>query len=188
MFESLISRVFGLGDYRRFLLKALPENSVGCELGVWKGDFSAEILDIVKPKKLYLMDPWLFDPAFPASWHGGSVAKSQQDMDDICEAVRNRFSAFGSVELIRKKSDDPTDEIPDGSLDWVYIDGLHQYDVVLHDLRKFAGKVKPGGIVCGDDYGRGTGTPVTAALNEFLAEDACKLVWVKRHQYFLRKN
>ena len=188
MFESLISRVFGLGDYRRFLLKALPENSIGCELGVWKGDFSAEILDIVNPKKLYLMDPWTYQPEFTGSWYGGGVAKNQGDMDAIYEAVASRFSKYDSVQLVRYKTDDLSDQIPDGSLDWVYVDGNHQYEFVLNDLQTFVKKVKSGGLLCGDDYGRGKGAPVSRAVSKFLEEGSCEMKWIRKHQFCLLKT
>ena len=53
--RKIRSTFFQKSDYRRFLLRKLPEKSIGCELGVWKGYFSREILSIVNPKKLYLI-------------------------------------------------------------------------------------------------------------------------------------
>jgi len=188
MLETMFRRIFNQGDYRRFLLKALPKNSVGCELGVWKGELSAEILDIVRPEKLYLVDPWAYQPEFPGSWYGGGAARNQDDMDAIRDSVANRFSAFDCVDLVQKKTEELTNEIPDGSLDWVYIDGNHQYEFVLNDLRTLFTKVKSGCIICGDDYGRGKGAPITRAVKEFLEEGSCEMVWVKKHQYFLRKG
>ena len=66
------------GDYRRFLLSRLPQNSVGCELGVWKGDFSEEILRMVKPGKLYLIDPWSYQPEFSHEWYGGTIRRTRK--------------------------------------------------------------------------------------------------------------
>jgi len=188
MLVSRLRQLFKMGDYRRFLLQALPANSVGCELGVWRGDFSEEILKLVKPEKLFLIDPWLYQPEYSNSWYGGGVAKNQQDMDDILDLVKTRLSDYSGVEMIRKKTDELSDEIPEESLDWVYVDGNHQYEFVLNDLRTFFAKVKPGGIICGDDYGRGKGAPITRAVKEFLEDGSCEMVWTKHHQYFLRKG
>lgn len=188
MLANTLRQLFRLGDYRRFLLKELPLHSVGCELGVWKGDFSEEILKLVKPATLFLIDPWLYQPEYSTSWYGGGVAKTQQDMDDIHDAVKVRVSGYSDVEIIRKKTEELSNEIPDGLLDWVYIDGNHQYEFVLNDLRTFCPKVKPGGIICGDDYGRGKGAPITRAVKAFLEDGSCEMVWTKRHQYFLRKG
>lgn len=41
---------------------------------------------------------------------------------------------------------------PKRSLDFVYIDGNHQFGYVAMDLMKWADKVKRGGVICGHDY------------------------------------
>ena len=188
MFENLIRRIFRLGDYRRFLLRELPPGSVGCEVGVWKGDFSEEIVNIVRPSKLYLVDPWAYQPEFSGSWYGGSVAKNQEDMDAIHDAVASRFSACDSVVLVRKKTEDLSDQIADDTLDWVYVDGNHEYEFVLNDLRIFNRKVKSGGLICGDDYGRGKGAPITRAVSTFLEEGSCEMRWIRKFQFCLQKK
>lgn len=177
-------------DYRRFLLKTLPKNSVGCELGVWKADLSKEILRVVKPRRLFLVDPWLFQARYPHSWYGGAEAKNQADMDRIFTSVRDQCNAWPNVTVIRKKTVDLKDEIPNAGLDWAYIDGNHDYECVLLDLRTFCRKIKAGGILCGDDYDRGSDNnyPVTRAVAEFLKEDTCRLLWVRRHQFYLQKH
>ena len=184
-----ISALFRRGDYRGFLLRKLPKYSIGCELGVWKGDFSREIIRIVNPKRLYLIDPWLFQPEFPGTFYGGGGAKTQKDMDDIFDSVKNSFSGRNNVRIIRKKTEELFDEIEEGELDWVYIDGNHKFEYVLNDLRVFSRKVKEGGIICGDDYDRGpTPHAITEAVKEFLLENTCTLLWVKDNQFFLQKN
>ncbi len=45
--------------------------------------------------------------------------------------------------------------IPDGSLDFVYLDGDHTLRGIVFDLNLYAPKVRPGGMVCGDDYTSG---------------------------------
>jgi hypothetical protein len=174
---------------RDFLLKSISQNSVGCELGVWKGDFSERIIEWVAPSKLYLVDPWLYQPEFSGSWYGGSVANSQDAMDVIFKGVRERFANEDSVEIIRKKTEELVDEIPDSSLDWVYIDGNHAYKHVLQDLRTFERKVKDGGTIYGDDYGSGkkAPSPVARAVQDYLKESGNKLSWVKKRQFCIRK-
>jgi hypothetical protein len=39
------------------------------------------------------VDPWAFGPRFADSLFGGRAAKSQADMDEICQRVRARFRA-----------------------------------------------------------------------------------------------
>ena len=51
---------------------------------------------------------------------------------------------FGFVKVIRHFEDE--------SLDFVYIDGFHEFDYVMSDLIFWTPKVRPGGIVAGHDY------------------------------------
>lgn len=46
-------------------------------------------------------------------------------------------------------------QIPDESLDFVYLDGDHTLRGIMFDLHLFSKKVRPGGMVCGDDYTAG---------------------------------
>src|SRR5947207_2237506 len=63
----------GRYDSRTFLLRSLPRKSVGAEVGVWKGDFAAEMLHIVRPSRLYLVDPWevMVDSSHQHPTHSG---------------------------------------------------------------------------------------------------------------------
>ncbi len=54
--------------------------------------------------------------------------------------------------LLRKTSVNGAEIINDGYFDIVYIDGDHTYDAVRNDLDAWSSKVRPGGILCGDDY------------------------------------
>ena len=42
------------------LLKVVPKHTVGAELGVYVGEFSQHLLDIVDPTRLYLVDVWQY--------------------------------------------------------------------------------------------------------------------------------
>ncbi|HIF08442.1 MAG TPA: hypothetical protein EYQ81_00345 [Sneathiellales bacterium] len=59
------------------LLDRLAKNAVCAEIGVWKGDFSAQILKITAPKQLHLVDPWKFQSQFPRRLYGGAGAANQ---------------------------------------------------------------------------------------------------------------
>jgi SAM-dependent methyltransferase len=159
-------------DPRLELLARMPKQAVCAEIGVWKGDFSDLIRRHTAPRELHLIDPWEFQGEFPERMYGGAVAGNQADMDRICEGVRDRFHAFPEVVLHRGKSEDALREFPDGFFDWVYIDGNHYYEFVLEDLRQCLARVRPGGIIAGDDYhwGEADGFPVRRAVADFLRE------------------
>jgi predicted O-methyltransferase YrrM len=72
---------------------------------------------------------------------------------DAIFAQANRFlSSYGTrVEFIRTFSTEAANVIPNESLDFVYIDGNHQSEFVTKDLTAWWPKVRPGGLVIGDD-------------------------------------
>jgi len=96
-------------------------------------------------------------------------------MDDIHAGVVKKFAKqieSGKVEVHREYSNDVMSAFPDDYLDRVYIDGDHGYQGVLTDLRLCYAKVKPGGLICGDDYRVATWwkDEVVRALHDFLHE------------------
>lgn len=126
----------------------MPKHSVGAEIGVQRGGFSAHMVDLVEPKLLYLIDCWADLPKSKAEW-GNAHYKNLR-------VVSGRFAeqcAKGIVRVICAKSADAAAWIPDKSLDWVYIDACHEYEAVKADIEAYSQKVKHGGILSGHDYG-----------------------------------
>jgi hypothetical protein len=155
---------------------------------------SSKLLQQVHPKKLLLVDPWKFDPRFADSLFGGGSAKSQADMDAVWEKVCHRFAseiAQGVVSIHRCSSVECAGSVDAETLDWVYIDGNHTYEFVLEDLRSWYPKVRPGGLVAGDDYDRPDAwwdDGVTKAVTEFVQTEAVTVEAIHNHQYVLRKG
>jgi hypothetical protein len=178
---------------RRRLLESLPKGGVCVEVGVWKGDFSARILEVAKPRKLHLVDPWqaLGREGYEGAWYGGELEEGQPEMDRVYAGVLERFAKErrkGIVEVHRATSADAAEGFADGELDFVYVDGDHTYEFVLADLRAWTPKVKPGGLVAGDDYGveGWWGDGVTRAVDEFVAEGGAEVVSLDGNQFVLR--
>jgi len=176
-------------SWRSWVLNDIPRNSRCAEVGVWKGDFSAQILSTVKPSELHLIDPWVFRPTFPNRWYGGAKAASQSDMDAIHAGVMKRFHGRAEVRIHRMRSLDAVAQFPDKSLDWVYIDGDHSYEAVKADLVAWLCKVKIGGALVGDDYDwlDESGAPsVLRAVEEVLLEWRLGRAEIKGGQYRIR--
>jgi hypothetical protein len=180
---------------RARLLRRLPKRSVGVEIGVWAGDLSAAILRAVRPTRLHLLDPWAFAPdeRYEQAWYGGARAGSQVEMDQVYERVLQRFDteiADGAVVIHRSTSAEAAAEFEDASLDWVYVDGNHLYEYVQTDLALFAPKVRPGGLLAGDDYGAAGwwDDGVRRAVDRFLVTHAGAYEPVfLRDQFLLRR-
>lgn len=178
---------------RQFVLEYFPKHSIGAEAGVWLGDFSALMLQVVEPASLHLIDPWKFEagPDYQTSRYGKSKGRSQARMDRIHNIVQRRFGrliSMGVIHIHREASADAVAAFSDEYFDWVYLDGNHQYEFVKSDLESFCRKTKSNGLIAGDDYGRRNWPGVTQAVDEFVAKGLCDLVLIKDNQFILRKK
>lgn len=118
---------------------------VGAEIGVLGGIYSQTLCAGIPGLKLYGIDPWLI------YWPDYRDYKKQADLDREHDLMVKRLKSF-NVEIIRSFSMDALKFFQDGSLDFVYIDGNHEYPFVTMDITHWATKVRVGGIVAGHDY------------------------------------
>lgn len=70
----------------------------------------------------------------------------------IYQSVPRRFAADRNVEIVRKKSIEASQQFADGLFDFIYVDGDHSFDAVYNDLIAYERKLKPGGVILGNDY------------------------------------
>jgi hypothetical protein len=190
----MFSRLRPEKDHRECILSRVPGQSVCAELGVYNGDFSKLILKHVGPKKLHLVDPWKFefDPAYARSLYGGPGGQSQSKMDATYQSVLRRFRSAiksGVVEVHRYTSGECCGRFPENYFDWIYVDGNHQYEFVKQDLEMYLPKIKPHGLVAGDDYGNPGWWQdgVTKAVDEAIAGGRFKKLLIENHQFLLQK-
>jgi len=182
-------------DPRTHLLMEMPKGSVCAEIGVHEGGFARRILDIVKPKRLHLVDPWKHEEGeqYENALYGGLGPGGETVMETRYKKVRERFEneiRSGQVVIHRDVSHVVVREFEAHYFDWIYIDGNHLYDFVKQDLELYHGKVKPGGFLTGDDYGvRGWwGDGVERAVTEFMSRNPGLTLSVRKHQFIIRRR
>lgn len=124
----------------------IPKNAIGAEIGVWKGEFSSEILRHTNPKKLILIDPWKYrsENEYSLRWYGGDKM-SQKKMDQIYEDVVEWHGEDPRVKIIRGTVDDLSELV-----DWIYIDGDHSEEPCYKDLMTSFPYVKS--LIIVDDF------------------------------------
>ena len=116
---------------------------VGAEIGVFTGLFS-EVL-CRAGLKVYSIDPWIIYPEFYGPFG------NQERQEKYYEKTKKRLAPYDCV-IIRKTSMEAVKDFEDGSLDFVYIDGSHDFMHVTEDIWEWSKKVKKGGIISGHDY------------------------------------
>lgn len=114
-------------DNREEALRYIPQGCIMAEVGVHKGVFTRKILDVVRPSKLYAIDPWLGDGP-SQSWYG----ISQDEMDARFHNCVKKFANDPEVCFIRAKSEVIVDGLTD--CEAIYIDGDHRYEAVKMDI------------------------------------------------------
>jgi len=116
----------------------------GAEIGVQRGRNAAAMMENIPGLKLYLVDPYR-DYELSNRTYGEKHHAKFRDM------ARRRMEG-ADVVFIEKFSEDAVRDVPDNSLDFVYIDGMHWYDFVMLDIVLWGRKVREGGIISGHDY------------------------------------
>lgn len=120
--------------------------TTGAEIGVEEGIYS-EVLLQQNPKleKLLSVDAW-------TAYEGYRDHMTQEEMDVIQAKAIERLKPFPNCIQVKAFSTDFAMEIPDESLDFVYLDANHEFCEVVNDIAAWERKVKVGGIVAGHDY------------------------------------
>jgi len=150
---------------------------LGAEIGVKEGRFIEYMLANNPELSMYAVDPW-------EGQRGATEDYLEWDWVDIYKAYRTRIRPhFNRVTEHRKYSKDAARYIPDGLLDFVFIDAQHDYDSVLKDIDIWLPKVKNGGMISGHDYNPDKFPGVCKAVHErFLApmtgENDCWVVYL----------
>lgn len=125
---------------------------VYAEVGVFKGEYSRYLLGSTSCSKIILVDPYI-------NYSGYDDGINSMNMEAVLATAMANVDAFpGRYEFLRKTSIEAARDIPDESLDFIYIDGNHAYDYVYEDMEAWWPKLRKGGfMVCDDCYHRPLG-------------------------------
>lgn len=147
------------------------------EIGVKRAVYSEHLLKHWRGERLLSIDPWL-----SVEWeeYVDRSNVSQPEFDENHEFTKQRLAPFGArSDIWRLTSVEAAAKVPDGSLDFVYIDARHDYESVKEDLEAWFPKVRPGGIFAGHDYVDGMlpqgDFGVKSAVDEFFAAKALEV-------------
>jgi predicted O-methyltransferase YrrM len=114
----------------------------GAEIGVQTGVYSEVLLKNNPNLQLMCVDPW-------RAYHG----VTQEQSDKVYDWAISRLEPYKDrVTILRETSVEAARNVPDASLDFVYIDGAHDFNNVMLDILHWYPKVKRYGIFSGHDY------------------------------------
>ena len=157
-----------------FIKKNLKGELVGVEIGVWEGKNALSILKHLPIKKLYLIDPYSYYKGYEDEDAEGIhyIDLEYEEWEKIFKSAKELLSEYkDKIVWIRKKASDAIKDIPN-DLDFVYIDGNHNYEYVKQDIENYFPKLKKEGILAGHDLHYKS---VRQAIKEFAGKNKLNL-------------
>ncbi len=174
-----------------WLVDRIPDGGKYVEVGCWLGRgtacFGARMREAEKDIQLNVVD------TFNGSQHEPCLSVQAQVISDLRQRApitedgnfrevfaENMRGTMTPAVVHEGTSAEMAKHFDDNSLDAVYIDAGHTFEEVQADIVTWLAKVKPGGVLCGDDYGidfKG----VTEAVNQTFEKEKVRQqgrVWI----------
>lgn len=147
---GIMSQIVNENDYK-----------VVAEVGIGYGTHAKYLLRTTSVDKFYLIDPmgtndttgYAARDFFARDVLSKEPETPGKNFDELYELIQQELSPWKEKTVfLRKPSVTVSEsEIPDESLDCVFIDGDHSYSAVLADCSFWWKKIRPGGQMLGDD-------------------------------------
>ena len=170
-FKNICTRLFGI-DFEikktvrpstLFVKKQNNRHKLICvEIGTHEGINAKSLEKNLQIKLLYCVDPYCY---YLENGKGLDYSK-------FYKKAKRRLRKY-PIEFIKKTSETAVDLIPD-DIDFIYIDGNHEYTYVKNDLELYYKKVKRGGVMGGHDF-NSKNIGVCKAVLEFSEKNSLKL-------------
>lgn len=120
------------------------------EVGCKEGRTTGHILKNAPDARAIAIDPWIAQPK------GSDPKRETYASWDFEEIERAFWENVGEDKerctMYRATSKDAATDVPDGGVDLVFIDALHDYESVKEDIALWWPKVRAGGMLAGHDF------------------------------------
>lgn len=150
------SNIQGWFGYRNLFTKAVryfPKESHFVEMGCWRGKSSIYLaVEIERSNKKIRLD-------CVDTWEGSIEHKENLEFESLLkndglyrEFIENIKPVSHVINVVRSSSVIAAEKYASNSLDFIFIDGSHDYKSVTEDLHAWYPKIKPDGVIAGHDY------------------------------------
>lgn len=131
----------------------------GAEIGVSSGRHSKQLCELIDDIELLLIDPW-------KGYKETQYKRTDRVGEETFQHAKRRLKPY-NVKFMRMTSMEAANKIKAKSLDFVHIDGLHNFDDAMMDIITWSKKIRQGGIMSGHDYLQAPGTGVVSAVHNY---------------------
>jgi hypothetical protein len=122
----------------------------GVEVGVFRGEYSNQLLRTWRCRSLTSIDPWR---EFPSSEYVDACNTSKTDQEQNYRSTAAALARFGErSKIMRLTSSEAAARFENESLDFAYLDAQHHYEAIKADISLWLPKVTQGGVLGGHDY------------------------------------
>lgn len=129
------------------IVKKFPSGSKFVEIGSWKGKSSAfmavEIANSGKQIDFYCID----------TFEGSVEHQNNPELPHLYDIFKSNMKTVEDYyQDMKMTSMEAVNKFDDESIDFVFIDGSHEYKDIKDDIIHWLPKVKKGGVLAGHDY------------------------------------
>ncbi len=124
----------------------------GAEIGTDQGEYAEFLMKTIPDLNLLCIDPWRTQ-AYEYNEQPES-REPQSFFDSRYQETVGKLKSFENCHIIRESSMEAVSIVGNNNLDFVYIDGNHDFLNVTQDIHYWLKKVRSGGILAGHDYVR----------------------------------
>jgi hypothetical protein len=149
----------------------LPSNSNVVEVGSWMGKSTNYFLDKIKTTnkkfRFTAIDTFKGSEGYDNKLHQTILEPFDGDLYTEFSSNSIISKNFDNINIVKDTSKNASELFLNNSQDFIMIDAGHEYDDVKQDINSWFYKVKPGGIIAGDDFGTNLFEGLTRAVDEY---------------------
>jgi SAM-dependent methyltransferase len=153
-YESIYGWSHYLVPWYKYIVPLLPDNPQVVEVGCWHGRSTAclavELINHKQTFNLWAVDHWL---GCNEPFYFQNIILEELAEDQPYKIfLKNMEPVIDQLNIIRETSVRAAEQFEDNSLDLVILDDDHVQEAVINSIMAWWPKLKPNGILCGDDH------------------------------------
>ena len=148
---NAVNGFMGSESQREFMFNLAKVTNVAAEIGSWKGLSACIVLAGMSDTNRALQPKYYCIDTFESS---NAELNSEPTLDEFTRAVREFDPQDRHYHILKGFSSDAhvLKQIPDETLEWIYVDGSHETEDVFNDIVLYHPKITHNGLYLFHDF------------------------------------